>query len=345
MPTFYPFRDPEIRRDGDEGAARGGGGADRVEHLHLGQAVGERRDRHRGLGRPPLHPRPQRLRQPRVRAELEVRVALPGIVGDASAAPASARSAGTSSAPAAGAVGTEHAVARHLDRAVGPGDDRDARRPAGVHDAAVCCSTPCAPLRIVTRTTNVSSAPPRAGAHRRQRGADRRELTQPRAHLVDDVRARRAEPTAAPPVASNHQSGTGAAGSATSGTYCTSEKVRGSPIAPVGDGPGHDRPIRRPPELVADEMRHPARPRPRRASRSASAASSANGFSHTTCRPAAHASIASAACVSGGVAIVTASTSSSASASASEVHTRAESRADRRGVACARRRGRRAREP
>ena len=71
---------------------------------------------------------------------------------------------------------------------------------------------------------------------------------------------------------------------------------------------------------MADERGHPGA-RPAAATiAAASAASSANGFSQITWRPASHASIASDACAAGGAAIVTASTPGSASASASDVH-------------------------
>ena len=182
------------------------------------------------------------------------------------------------------------------------------------HDLARRCASSCAP-------TNVSSAPPSRRADRRQRRAHR---SRPRRATCAPGR-RRASPTRRanrrPRPASNHQSGTVRVGIGDerhvlherSEARLADQRRRRSPGPRAPDraptGTRGRRAAVTPAPLGRREHALPPR-----------AASSANGFSHTTCRPAAHASIASAACVSGGVAIVTASTPASASASASDVH-------------------------
>ena len=95
-----------------------------------------------------------------------------------------------------------------------------------------------------------------AGAHGRQRRADRRDLTEPGAELVDDVRTRRAEPTAAPllvePPPRNGRGGVG-------DERHVLHQREGPRFADRArrDRPRHERPIGRPAELVPDEMRHP----------------------------------------------------------------------------------------
>src|SRR4051812_21335106 len=94
----------------------------------------------------------------------------------------------------------------------------------GVHDAAVCCSTPSTPDAIDTRTTNESSAPSvRALTPGNTADTDATSPNQVRSWSTTcDPDA----PSHPPPcAASNHQCGTRLAGSATNGTYCTSENV------------------------------------------------------------------------------------------------------------------------
>jgi hypothetical protein len=127
-------------------------------------------------------------------------------------------------------------------------------------------------------------------------------------------------PSQPPPRAgSNHHSGTRAAGSATSGTYCTIVTRRGGPTTPAA--------MARATVARSGAQRNSWPTRwvtPARCAASciarADAPSTANGFSHTTCRPAAAAAMVSSACVAGGVAIVTASVPEIASASVSDVH-------------------------
>ena len=161
----------------------------------------------------------------------------------------------------------------------------------GVHDAAVCCSTTSTPPRVVMRTANESSAP----ARRATVGSVALTVAISPSHVRTwSTMCEPDAPSQPPPrAASNHHSGTRASGSATSGTYGTSEAMRGSPISPSAMRARPRRPVGRPAELVADESVTPARSAAASIA-AASAASSANGFSHITWRPAAHASIASA---------------------------------------------------
>ena len=224
-----------------------------------------------------------------------------------------------------------------------PATTVSARRRCGVHDAAVCCSTPSTPFahrRPAPRTS--PRLRPVARAHRRQHGRHRRELAEPGAHLVDDVRARRAEPSTArarvePPV--RHR----AAGSATSGTYCTSVNVRGSPIRPsaIARATSARSGAQRnswPTRCVTPRRRRRRRasppPRPRRA-RTASRRSRAGP-------PRTLRSRARRACRAGWRSSPR-RRPASASASLSSVHACGDAERARRGGACARGRARRAR--
>ncbi len=180
-------------------------------------------------------------------------------------------------------------------------------------------SRPRPPNGSSTRITKVSSAPP-------SRALTVGSAALTAANSPNHVRSwsTMCEPDAPsqppPRGPSNHQRGTAASGSATIGTNDTSENVRGSPITPCATARATS--ARSGDQRNSWPTRCVTRDRSAAASmRVASAASSANGFSHTTCRPDSQASIASAACVSGGVAIVTASTPSSASASVNDAHT------------------------
>ena len=197
-------------------------------------AVGERRDGH-GVGqRAALDPGAQHLAQPRERTELEVReavarvVALVGrrgqreVVGNRRAARTPSRSASHASSPSIHTVPSVPATP--VIPAIGP------------HAAAVCCSTPSTPApRSRTRTVNESSAAPLRSRHHRQRRADLGDLAEPHPDLVDDVRAGRAEPPAARAGVEPPRPAPRAAGSATSGTYCTSVTRRGVADRAVGD--------------------------------------------------------------------------------------------------------------
>ena len=95
-----------------------------------------------------------------------------------------------------------------------------------------------------------------------QRGADARDLAEPRAQLVDDVRTRRTEPAAAarrvePPL------GNARVGIGNERDVLHERREPGLADQSVGDGAGRERPVGRPPELVADERGH-ARSRRRR---------------------------------------------------------------------------------
>ena len=73
-------RPSDHRVEGHHFTAGRGRGADRVEHAHTGQPVGERRHRH-AVGRGgALHTRAQHFAQPRIRTQLEVRVAMARVV-------------------------------------------------------------------------------------------------------------------------------------------------------------------------------------------------------------------------------------------------------------------------
>jgi hypothetical protein len=152
----------------------------------------------------------------------------------------------------------------------------------------------------------------------RQAGAHADDLTDGRAHLVDHVGRMRAEPAASglrvrPPV------GHLARGV---GEQRDVHQERGE--ARVSDRSGADK-LRKQclsgaeAHLGAEDWTTPAASAAASSSR-ASAASRVNGFSHSTCLPAAITWCAMATCVCGGVAIVTASTPARSSTSGIEVH-------------------------
>ena len=119
-------------------------------------------------------------------------------------------------------------------------------------------------------------------------------------------------PSHPPPcAASSHHAGTSAAGSLSVGSCSANSMKRGSPIAP-------DRTVRvsnawpvANRNSVPSRWTTPAASAARTSSR-ASARSRANGFSHSTCLPAATASSTTSACACGGVVTATTSTSSRA---------------------------------
>ena len=305
----YAIDRPAHALTGDDRAAGRGRRADRVEHPHLASAVGERRHRHGRVGRPALDAGAQRLARAACtgRARGACSAAADRRARRARRAARDRRARRARGARRGPSSNTPSAV--DLDRAVGAGDDRHARRRRGVHDAAVCCSTTSAPL-----------------AHRdphdeRVLGARSRRATVGSAALTDAISPNQVrtwstmcEPDAPsqPPPRAGVEPPLGHAARRDrrrAARTARASNVRGSPIAPVGDRA-------RATSARSGAQRNswptsavtPAALGRARASRSASAASSANGFSQITCRPASHASIASAACVSGGVAIVTAST-------------------------------------
>ena len=272
MLTFYPG-------DGDHCPVRRRGGPDRVEHAHLGQPVGERRHGDRRLGG--LAPRPgaQRLGEPRVGPELEVRVALAGVVGDRRRL--GQREVGRHREHAAPApIGARHAVGGDLDRPVACRRRPTCPRPQAPTTPPSAGARPRAPPRVVICTTKrvlrAAARAPTVGSV----GAHGRDLAQPRADLVDDVRARRAEPTpAAPGVEPPFRDGSGRIGDErhvlhqreqarlADSAVARSHARRGPGPAPTG--------TRARPDASRRRVRAAA------SMRSASAASSANGFSHT----------------------------------------------------------------
>ena len=129
------------------------------------------------------------------------------------------------------AVRQEHRALRRLESAVGAGDHRDAhtrRRPRRGRLLQHAFDRPIGDRRADDERVLGTVGSRRDG---RQHRAHCVELAERRAHLVDEVRARRAEPSASAS-RSNHHDGTVVAGSAATGTYCTNENWRGDPIAP-----------------------------------------------------------------------------------------------------------------
>ena len=211
----------------------------------------------------------------------------------------------------------------------------------GVHDAAVCWSTTSTPSRVVMRTANESSAPSRRATVGSVALTD---AISPSHVRTWSTMCEPDAPSQPPPrAASNHHSGTRASGSATSGTYCTSVARRGSPIRPsaiaraaTARSGAHRNSWPTSAVTPARVGRRAASPRPR-------VASSANGFSQITCRPASHASIASD-CVRGGRRRDRDRVDTRrARARPRATCMRAGYRAARRGARCDPRRGRRAR--
>ena len=160
------------------------------------------------------------------------------------------------------------------------------------------------------------------------------ELAEPRADLVDDVRARRAEPATARPPGRTTTAASRAAGSATSGTYCTSVDEARLADRTVGDRAHDDR-----------RARAPSGTRGRRgattpaASAAASIASRLGGVQrerllaeHVLARLAPPRSRAPRGCAAASRS-VTASTPSSASAASRSVRARGHAEARRRAAA------------
>ncbi len=221
--------------DGCSRSVSARGRADGVEDLHVGEAVGEGRDRDRGRRRGAVDAGAQRLAQPRVRAELEVGEAVRADRPTAGGA-GSRRSAGTGSDPAS--------AARRRSRRRSPsspsvpsvpathGHPDDVRRPRRGRLLQDAVDADC----IVNRTTNVSSAHVRARGHRRQRRArpsrTRRTSTRSWSTTCDPD-----APSHPPPrAASNHQSGVRARRDRRrAGRTARACTVRGSPIMPLGD--------------------------------------------------------------------------------------------------------------
>ena len=186
-----------------EGAAGPGRRTDRVEHEHPGEPVDERRDRHRRLRCTTVDASVQRLAEPRVRPELEVREPLPGILGSVRHRPAVARrrGSGTARRPSRSDRNTVLCAASSV-----PSVPAITARPtpAGAHAAAVCCNTPStrpicdcrandervlgpagsgarpsATPRSLRRTRRGTCAPGRRGASRTRRASRLRARVEP----------------------------------------------------------------------------------------------------------------------------------------------------------------------
>ena len=281
---------PRTASDGsktDDRAVGRGGGADRVEHLHARDAVGERRDRHRRVeSSRPSTPAPQHLAEPRVRPELEVREPVARVVALARARRAARgrRDRRAHGSPSRSA--TPHRVALGPEGAVGPGDARRSRRTGPT-------PPPSAAARPRRRSTqpeaHVRTSPRRPPLACRHHVEPSRSPT--RTHRATCGSGRRcANPTrrASPPPAStsnHHARHLGRRGRRRAARTGTKVAKRGSPIAPSA--------IARP--ATARSVAHrnswptrcvtPGAARRRRACGARRQSSSANGFSQMTCLP------------------------------------------------------------
>ena len=265
----------------------------------LGEAVGERRHR---------APAPAAARPPRRRAAPRTAACTDRARGACSGA------AGSSLAPARRGqreiVGHRRAARRparsdsHTPSAVDLERARRCRRPRSRRRRRASTTPPSAAARPRRRCasscapTNESSAPvrdARRSAASRSRSRPRRARCAPGRRRASPTR--RASRRRAPRRTTS--SGTGVLGIGDERHVLHERGEARLADQAVGDRPGRERAVGRPPELVADERGHAGARRPRRASPRPRRASSANGFSQITCRPASHASIASGACACG----------------------------------------------
>ena len=153
----------------------------------------------------------------------------------------------------------------------------------GPRSAAVLCMTPTTPERMRKCTTNPSSAV----VVRAMFTSDAVTASNsPSVTRIWSITCEPCAPSHPPPcAASAHHSGSSASRSASTGTCSTNSARRGSPISAFVHGAREERLPGVEPELGAEQVHDAGIARGRERASRASAASRANGFSHSTCLP------------------------------------------------------------